>query len=84
MSGVRCPTRSARTACLTRLPWVVSVLAVAGEYGLFITVGAVDMPALRRALRDDVSTLPGVGDVRVRLLTAQSGAGSPASRPHPS
>lgn len=74
---VRCTANevAANVARLTRLPWVVSVFEVAGEYDLFITVGAVDMPALRRAVRDDVSTLPGVGETRVRLTMAQYGEG---------
>ncbi|MZD04870.1 AsnC family transcriptional regulator [Streptomyces sp. SID5785] len=60
---------------LALLPWVVSVYEVAGECDLLLTVGAVDLPGLRRALRDDVGTLPGVGEVRCRLTMTQYGEG---------
>ncbi|WP_416070254.1 Lrp/AsnC ligand binding domain-containing protein [Streptomyces sp. ME02-6991-2A] len=63
---VRCAAAhvTANAERLALLPWAVSVYEVAGEFDLLLTVGAVDLPGLRRALRDDVSSPPGVGEVR--------------------
>ncbi|KAB2592006.1 hypothetical protein F5983_13675 [Streptomyces arboris] len=61
---------------LALLPWVVSVYEVAGEFDLLLTAGAVDLPGVRRALRDDVSSLPGVGEVRSRVTMTQYGEGA--------
>ncbi len=74
---VRCAAAhvTANAERLALLPWVVSVYEVAGEFDLLLTVRAVDLPGLRRALRDDVSSLPGVREVRGRVTMTQYGEG---------
>ncbi|MCC9157056.1 Lrp/AsnC family transcriptional regulator [Streptomyces parvulus] len=69
------PEVAANADRLARLPWVVSVYEVAGDYDLLITVGAFDLPGIRGVVRDDVSTLPGVEQARVRLAMTQYGEG---------
>ncbi|MEU2248362.1 Lrp/AsnC family transcriptional regulator [Streptomyces sp. NPDC019224] len=52
---------------LTALPWVASVEHVVGDFDLFLTVVAPDLPALGRRIGTDLALLPGVRSTRTRL-----------------
>ncbi|WP_328907907.1 Lrp/AsnC family transcriptional regulator [Streptomyces sp. NBC_00234] len=52
---------------LTALPWVISVEHVVGDFDLFLTVAAADLPALGRRVGSDIAVLPGVRSTRTRL-----------------
>ncbi|MGW4374787.1 Lrp/AsnC family transcriptional regulator [Streptomyces albidoflavus] len=54
---------------LTAQPWVVSVEHVVGDYDLFLTVVAPDLPALWRRIGGDIGLLPGVRSTRTCLGT---------------
>ncbi|MYW68317.1 AsnC family transcriptional regulator [Streptomyces sp. SID8379] len=52
---------------LSALPWVLSVEHVVGDFDLFLTVAAVDLPALGRRVGTELGLLPGVRSTRTRL-----------------
>ncbi|SCF56743.1 Lrp/AsnC family transcriptional regulator [Streptomyces sp. Ncost-T10-10d] len=75
---VRCRagTMESVTAELTELPWVISVDETAGDFDLFVSVAAADLPALGRAVHRDIGGLPGVRSTRTRLGITAYGEGS--------
>ncbi|QNS04373.1 Lrp/AsnC family transcriptional regulator [Streptomyces xanthii] len=54
-------------ARLVALPWVFSAELVVGDYDLFLSVAAPDLPALGRRVTEDIGRLPGVRGTRTRL-----------------
>ncbi|NEB81972.1 Lrp/AsnC family transcriptional regulator, partial [Streptomyces sp. SID14478] len=55
------------TARLVALPWVFSAEHVVGDYDLFLSVAAPDLPSLGRRVTDGLGRLPGVRATRTRL-----------------
>ncbi|WP_338700057.1 Lrp/AsnC family transcriptional regulator [Streptomyces sp. Q6] len=55
------------TARLVTLPWVFSAEHVVGDYDLFLSVAASDLPALGRRVSESIGRLPGVRATRTRL-----------------
>lgn len=55
------------TRRVTALPWVFSAEQVVGDYDLFLSVAAPDLPALGRRVSEDIGRLPGVRGTRTRL-----------------
>ncbi|MFF0477753.1 Lrp/AsnC family transcriptional regulator [Streptomyces sp. NPDC004284] len=74
---VRCRPRSleAVTEALTRLPWVFSVDATAGDFDLFVSVAAADLPALGRSVSRAIGGMRGVRSTRTRLGITLYGEG---------
>ncbi|AJF69002.1 Lrp/AsnC family transcriptional regulator [Streptomyces vietnamensis] len=74
---VRCRPRSleAVTTALTRLPWVFSVDETAGDFDLFVSVAAADLPALGRSVNRTIGGMRGVRSTRTRLGITLYGEG---------
>ncbi|WP_055530693.1 Lrp/AsnC family transcriptional regulator [Streptomyces alboniger] len=66
---VRCCPRSLETAvaALAELPWVFSIDETAGDFDLFVSVAATDLPSLGRSVHGVIGGLPGVRSTRTRL-----------------
>ncbi|CAM5331601.1 Lrp/AsnC family transcriptional regulator OS=Streptomyces alboniger OX=132473 GN=CP975_32165 PE=4 SV=1 [Streptomyces alboniger] len=75
---VRCRPREFDTIsrALTRLPWVISVEEMAGDFDLLLAVTAADLHSLGRAVHGTIGGLRGVYSTHTRLgLTAFSEGG---------
>ncbi|MEU5951136.1 AsnC family transcriptional regulator [Streptomyces sp. NPDC047525] len=75
---VRCRPRRVESvsAALSELPWVFSVDETAGDFDLFASVAATDLPTLGRAVHRTIGGLRGVRSTRTRLGITQYGEGS--------
>ncbi|MFF2959359.1 Lrp/AsnC family transcriptional regulator [Streptomyces sp. NPDC057963] len=74
---VRCRPRSleAVSAALSELPWVFSIDETAGDFDLFLSVAATDLPALGRSVHRTIGGLPGLRSTRTRLGITLYGEG---------
>lgn len=75
---VQCSPRrfDAVSHTLARLPWVISVEQVTGDYDLFLSVTAADLHSLGRAVHGTIGGLRGVRSTHTRLgLTVFSEGG---------
>ncbi|KQX12540.1 AsnC family transcriptional regulator [Streptomyces sp. Root431] len=74
---VRCRPRAFDrvSAAVTALPWVFSVDETAGDFDLFLSVAAPDLPALGRAVHRGIGGLRGVRSTRTRLGITLYGEG---------
>ncbi|MCX5229485.1 Lrp/AsnC family transcriptional regulator [Streptomyces sp. NBC_00233] len=74
---VRCRPRAFDrvSAAVTALPWVFSVDETAGDFDLFLSVAAPDLPSLGRAVHRGIGGLRGVRSTRTRLGITLYGEG---------
>ncbi|MEU6626151.1 Lrp/AsnC family transcriptional regulator [Streptomyces litmocidini] len=74
---VRCRPRAFDrvSAAVTALPWVFSVDETAGDFDLFLSVAAPDLPSLGRAVHTGIGGLRGVRSTRTRLGMTLYGEG---------
>ncbi|MBD0709475.1 AsnC family transcriptional regulator [Streptomyces sp. CBMA291] len=74
---VRCRPRAFDrvNSALTALPWVFSVDETAGDFDLFLSVAAPDLPSLGRAVHTGIGGLRGVRSTRTRLGMTLYGEG---------
>ncbi|MCX5393988.1 Lrp/AsnC family transcriptional regulator [Streptomyces sp. NPDC006482] len=74
---VRCRPRAFGrvSAAVTALPWVFSVDETAGDFDLFLSVAAPDLPSLGRAVHGGIGGLRGVRSTRTRLGITLYGEG---------
>ncbi|MGY0489473.1 Lrp/AsnC family transcriptional regulator [Streptomyces sp. WG-D5] len=74
---VRCGPRrfDAVSSALTRLPWVISVEEMTGDFDLFLTVTAADLHSLGRAVHGTIGGLRGVRSTRTSLGLTVFGEG---------
>ncbi|WP_405858927.1 Lrp/AsnC family transcriptional regulator [Streptomyces sp. NBC_00090] len=74
---VRCRPRAFDrvSAAVTALPWVFSVDETAGDFDLFLSVAAPDLPSLGRAVHGGIGGLRGVRSTRTRLGITLYGEG---------
>ncbi|MFE6914066.1 Lrp/AsnC family transcriptional regulator [Streptomyces rubiginosohelvolus] len=74
---VRCRPRhlEAVTRALTRLPWVFSVDETVGDFDLFLSVAAADLPSLGRSVNRTIGAMRGVRATRTRLCITLYGEG---------
>ncbi|MEU9866058.1 Lrp/AsnC family transcriptional regulator [Streptomyces sp. NPDC047971] len=63
------------SAAAAALPWVFSVDETAGDFDLFLSVAAPDLPALGRSVDRVIGGLPGVRSTRTRLSITLYGEG---------
>ncbi|MEU7070162.1 Lrp/AsnC family transcriptional regulator [Streptomyces narbonensis] len=74
---VRCRPRAFDrvSAAVTALPWVFGVDETAGDFDLFLSVAAPDLPSLGRAVHGGIGGLRGVRSTRTRLGITLYGEG---------
>ncbi|WP_406063529.1 Lrp/AsnC family transcriptional regulator [Streptomyces sp. NBC_01077] len=74
---VRCRPRAFDrvSAAVRALPWVFSVDETAGDFDLFLSVAAPDLPSLGRAVHRGIGGLRGVRSTRTRLGITLYGEG---------
>lgn len=74
---IRCRPQQLDAVCaaVTALPWVFSVEETAGEYDFLLSVAAIDVPALGRAIRRDISAHPDVLATRTQIGLTLFGEG---------
>ncbi|MFJ5832803.1 Lrp/AsnC family transcriptional regulator [Streptomyces sp. NPDC093089] len=74
---VRCRPRAFDrvSAEVTALPWVFSVDETAGDFDLFLSVAAADLPSLGRAVHGTIGGLRGVRSTRTRVGITLYGEG---------
>ncbi|MFJ3669739.1 AsnC family transcriptional regulator [Streptomyces sp. NPDC090106] len=75
---VRCAPRHAASvsAAVARLPWVFGVDETDGDHDLALALLATDLPALGRAVREEIGGLRGVRAVRTAVGITQYGESS--------
>lgn len=74
--GCRPGAVDAVSAMVAGLPWVFGIDVTAGDFDLFVSVAAADLPRLGEAVHRVIGGLPGVRSTRIRVAVTVFGEGA--------